>query len=635
MKPTPEGSVDPVLKPAVVQAAEAGAETRIPARWGLGAWVRGALLSLIWVRRRDWGYEFHGLDALASGRWFAVLALAAYSLIFAVTVVRSPLWSALGSVDEQVIYYQTARNFVTYGFWNSGFLHDLSTSAEAAQHPYIYSHMPPGPDILIALLVKAFGERYAFVRIVLAALFMAGMVCFLAFARLLLRTHGLSGYGYVMLFVSPITVFQTMDHPAYCLFPFFAFFPVLALQRYYATGRPWMYTVALLTALAASLYVVALHLVLFVIAWTMLGVLRLIRFDGRDIAVFVGVAVGGIVMHLLQGMLVLGPAVFFQELGMALANRTLGHPSVDEVIAFYRAHDLVLHGYRFDVLQNLMAWNTSLEFPGRVAVIGLAVLVLLWGLLRVGRYDPVPRVIFIPAGGASSPVRAAAVLFAGLGAWALVAIITPLLLFPAYTGGYGLGGRGEFLLGIGATVVVAYTVRELLADPSRWASAGAPPRWMRRAAWGGCGLALTVCLVAVVSSQLDATKAALRAQLGPHPYAALPVLERELRGQVVMTNVYPVTVGFFTRAAVLGGCGPDALDAAGRPEPARCHAVFLKGFGRGARAVPTRYVLFRKFRTFTPSPCEESCLGGLEARLAATHHRVLDAGLFAVFELDN
>lgn len=626
--------MDPVLTPPVVRAAEAGAETRVPGRWGLGAWVMGALLSLIWVRRRDRGYEFHGLDALASGRWFAVLALAAYSLIFAVTIVRSPLWSALASVDEQVIYYQTARNFVQYGFWSSGFLHDLSTSAEAAQHPYIYSHMPPGPDILIALLFKIFGERYGLVRIALAALFMAGMVCFLAFARLLLHAHGLSGYGYALLFVSPTMVFQTMDHPAYCLFPFFAFFPVLALQRYYATAQRLPYALALLAVLAASLYVVALHLVLFVSAWAMLGLLRLIRFDRRDLAVFVGVAVAGVAIHLLQGMLVLGPTVFFQELGMALGNRVLGHPSVDEVSAFYRAHDLVLHGYRFDLLQNLMAWNTSLEFPGRAAVIGLAVLVVLWGMLRVGRYEPVTRVIFIPADGASSPVRAAAALFAGLGAWGLVAIITPLLLFPAYTGDYGLGGRGEFLLGIGAAAVLAYTVHELLADPPRWASPGWPPLWIQRAAWGICGLALTVCLVAVVSSQVHAAKAALRAQLGPHPYAALPVLERELRGQVVMTNVYPVTVGFFTRAAVLGGCGPDALDAAGRPEPARCHAVFVKGFGRGAGVVPTHYVLFRKFRTFTPSPCEESCVDGLEARLVATHRRVLDTGLFAVFALD-
>jgi hypothetical protein len=626
--------MDPALKPPVLHSGEAGAETRVRVRWNLGTWVTGALLSVIWVRRRGRGYEFHGLAALASGRWFALLALAGYSAIFAATVVRSPLWSPLAGVDEQVIYYQAARNFVTYGFRSSGFLHDLSTSADAAHHPYVYSHMPPGPDILLAVLFKIFGERYGLVRLVLAALFMAGMVCFLAFARLLLRAHGLSGWGYAMLFVSPLTVLQSIDHPAYSLFPLFAFFPVVALHRHYATGRWLPYVLALLAILAASLYVVALHLVLFVCAWAMLGLLRLIRFDLRDFAAFVVLAVAGVVLHLLQGMVVLGPIVFFQELAMTLANRISGYPTVDEVIAFYRAHDLVLHGYRFNLLQNLKAWNTSLEFPGRAAVIGLAVLVVLWGVLRVGRYDPVARIIFVPADAESAPVHAGAALFARLGAWAAVSIITPLLLFPAYTGDYGLGGRGELLLGVGAAAVVAYTARELLADPARWAAVEAPAVWMRRAAWGACGLALTLCLVAVVASQLDVLKAAVRAQLGPHPYVSLPVLARGLRGQVVMTNVYPTTVGFFTRAAVLGGCGPDALDLAGRPDPSRCHAVFVKGFGRGARVVPTHYVLFRKFRTFTPSPCEESCLEGLEARLAVTHRRVLDTGLFAVFALD-
>ena len=43
---------------------------------------------------------------------------------------------------------------------NSGLLQDFCNSADARDHPIVYDHMPPGPDLLVAVLLQATGESY-------------------------------------------------------------------------------------------------------------------------------------------------------------------------------------------------------------------------------------------------------------------------------------------------------------------------------------------------------------------------------------------------------------------------------------------------------------------------------------------
>ena len=71
-------------------------------------------------------------------------------------------------------------------------------------------------------------------------------------------------------------------------------------------------------------------------------------------------------------------------------------------------------------------------------------------------------------------------------------------------------------------------------------------------------------------------------------------LGETLRGKVVMTNVYPTTVGFFTEEIALGGCERPVFGGDGRIDPARCHLVPVRGFGRGVTVAPTHYVLFHR-----------------------------------------
>lgn len=603
-------------------------ETRIPKG------VSRSLLAWLRVRTTAQGYVLDWIPSLSAGTWLGVPILAGYALLFLVALARFPLVGPVATVDEQLIYYQTARNFVQYGFLNSGFLHDLSTSSNPAHHPYIYSHMPAGPEVFIAVLMKIFGERWGLIRLVFAAVFFVGIVYFLRFVQLVLTRHGLNGAGYALLFLSPFTVLHAIDHPAYSPFPLFLFFPVMALQRYYATGRAVHYWMALTSVLVASLYAVTLSFILFCVAWSLVWLLGLVRLEFRHLAAMILVGGSGILLHLLQGMWFLGPGVFFEELRITLSNRMFGEPSVQEVMAFYRTHDIVVHGtHHFDPFSSLVSINKSLRFPGRLAFVLLALVAVAWGILRIGRFDRTNRTLFVPVDATSASFRTSVSLTARLVVWAVFSILVPLALFPAYTGDYGLQGLGEFLLAVVAVAVLAYTTRELLAEGRGLLSALRPDEvWLR-------GLALVIVLAVFLGAlgmlgrtQQVNLKVMVPAHLATNPNAELLEIGRLLKGQVVMTNVYPTTASFFTQEAAFGGCEMAAFGSDGSVDPAGCHAAFIKGYGRGVSVNPTHAILFRSlFTGFTQ--CLADCLEKLEARLGNHHEKAFEAKMFTIYAL--
>jgi hypothetical protein len=603
-------------------------ETRIPKG------VSRSLLAWLRVRKTAQGYVLDWIPSLSAGTWLGAPILAGYALLFLVALARFPLVGPVATVDEQLIYYQTARNFVQYGFLNSGLLHDLSTSSNPAHHPYIYSHMPAGPEVFIAVLMKIFGERWGLIRLVFAAVFFVGIACFLRFVQLVLTRHGLTGAGYALLFLSPFTVLHAIDHPAYSPFPLFLFFPVMALQRYYATGRAVHVWMALTSVLVASVYAVTLSFILFCVAWGLLWLLSLVRLEFRHVAAMILVGASGILLHLLQGMWFLGSGVFFEELRITLSNRMFGEPSVQDVIAFYRTHDIVVHGtHHFDPFSSLVSINKSLRFPGRLAFVLLALVAVAWGVLRIGRFDRTNRTLFVPVDATSASFRTSVSLTARLLVWAVVSILIPLALFPAYTGDYGLQGLGEFLLAVVAVAVLAYTTRELLAEGRGLLSALRPDEvWLR-----GLALVIVVAVFLGALGMLGRTqqvnlKAMVPAHLATNPNAELLEIGRLLKGRIIMTNVYPTTASFFTQEAAFGGCEMAAFGSDGSVDPAGCHAAFIKGYGRGVSVNPTHAILFRSlFTGFTQ--CLADCLEKLEARLGNHHEKVFEAKLFTIYAL--
>ena len=373
-----------------------------------------------------------------------VLGLVAlYLLLFAVQVPKFELWGRFVTIDEQLQYYQVARNFDRYGFATHALLPDLSTGSSPSQHPYLYNHQPPGPQLLIALILRVFGERFVLVRTVLAAIFAAGIVSFLAFARILAR-QGICGVEAALLVVPPDLMLHAIDHPSYSAFPLFAFLPVVALDQHRRTGRArWLAAAAVLVCVGSN-YLIYGPLFMAFALWGLGAWLGLVPVGGRPLAVLGCVAALAIGAHLLQTPVALGWPVFARELWITVSNRVSGRPAREEIAAFYRSVHLVLYGgHVFSVRHFGRAVYDAFSFPGRgVWTVSFAGAVVV-GLVQSSRWLSRERVLVV-----SRETRNVIRRLATLILWIGAAILTPFAMFPAFSSDYGPKGTNQFLLGI-------------------------------------------------------------------------------------------------------------------------------------------------------------------------------------------
>ena len=596
------------------------------------------------IRREADGYRISVASLLAAPpRLLALTVLVVLSLMFLGSVIKFPYYSPVTNVEEVTLFYTSAGNLAKYGFLNSGFLPDYSTSSRAVDHPYIYNHMPPGPDIFIAVMLKVTGDNYRLVRLVFWAVFLAGMVCYFRFGELILQRFGVTGAGYAILLISPAMILHTFDDPVYAAFPLLGFLPLLTLQAYYRTGRWWYLGFTLGVGLVSALYLDYLTLLVVSWCWGLLYFTQLLRLRLLHLVAFAGVIVGGLVLHLVQNFLYLGQELFFRELGMTISNRITGLPTKEEMKAFYQAHGLVHHGASpLNVLGFLHHLWLGVTFPGRMPLVVTAVVAAVWVVGRNARWDTDRQSVVI-TGGLDVP---AVGRFVALWGWIVGTILLPMIMLPAFTTEYGIHGTGLhwYFLGIGATASVVYGVRAALAQMPR-----------------ELGSALSHNLFNIILALMvlgllgNVVWRAMTYQLGQFHVAAavyreasfykLDEIRRRFSGDVFMTNINPVPVGFFAGEAGHGACELASLPEAGDIDPSQCHVSYVRQ-QEHYRTVRPRYFFF--FRELFPgfSQClptsayypmlqkgGHGCFDAMQERLTARFPRVTDTGLFAVYDL--
>jgi hypothetical protein len=509
------------------------------------------------------------LGLLLAGSWAGAPAIAFILVLFLVTLVRFPYFSPNATVDEQLAYYQVARNFNEYGFLNSMLLHDLSSSSRPEHHPFIYNHMPPGPEIVVALLMRLFGENFAAIRLVFAGIFVLGVLCFLRVAGIVLGAGGLVGSGFAMFFVDPHALMRIIDHPAYSPFPLLAFLPLVALGWYYDRRGRLALGLALAAVFVASVYLVYQQLLMVLVSWIALSLLGIVRVDRRHLLMFVGVTASGVLLHFVQSLLLLGPSIFVKELQFTLANRMFAVPASEDLRAFYQSIAVVHQGFhQLDVGALLATLWRALHVAGSLSVtrtlILLVALALIISLVRISKFDGPAGVLRIPRGDGTAMLR----YFGALTVWAAAAIVVPLLMFPAYSVSYQLSGANFFFLAIVGMACLAYLVREIAGALRKLARPGAVP-------WRDWRQVAMVCLwIILLAGTLQlayhvgkayqrGTLVAVKQSTGRALAWQVAEVLPSLKGQVVMTNVFPTVVSFFTREAALGGCESAAFPGRG------------------------------------------------------------------------
>jgi hypothetical protein len=453
------------------------------------------------------------------------------------------LWGPFATFDEQLQIYQGGRNFRHYGFLRTALLPDLSTSSLAEQHPLIYNHQPPGPQLLLGLLISVLSERYATIRVVLALSFVAGFLVYLWLLRSL-EVGGGAATIFAFAFVSPRTVMHMIDHPAYSLFPLLAFLPPLALARFHATRKAaWLLT-AVATAFAASNYLIYGPLFMMLMFWVLGAWLKVLPIDGRPTLLLAGIVVLGIVLHLLQTAVLVGSTMFLREITATVSNRVIGAPSHAELKDFYESIGFVLYAeHRLDGLRLIRAAIRSIQFPGWAPVL-FVFLAAAGGRLFLVRNGP-------NGDDSVCPQRIAAAV--------LPAVLLPMFLFPAFAADYGLQGTNEFLLGLLAVGMLRYS----------WSMYDSIERSGLRAIAKlvfAIGLALTIATHALTVARIGH-----RLRVWAHDpalEAGLAWVSAHMAGETVMTNIDAIAIGFLTRQLAFGGCHEPAPPAS--PEPERC-----------------------------------------------------------------
>ncbi|MGC2520394.1 MAG: hypothetical protein WA373_14960 [Burkholderiales bacterium] len=568
-------------------------------------------------------------------------------------VMAFPAFVPWSNVEEWTYSYTSAHNYLTYGFLNSGLLQDTSGSPFAADHPYLYTHMPAGPDLLMALILKFTHDNYFSLRLILAGFFVLGIWYYYRFAKLILDRFDLPGAGFVVVFAGPYAWHNIIERSVYSLYPLLAFAPYIALDHFYRSGkRRYLFLLAALVFLS-SIYIEYSLLTAVAVCWIGLYLTRLVKIERKHLFLVLGVIAFGIGLHLLQNFLFLGPETFFKDVIYSLGNRTVGFPSQEHLEAFYQSVGILHHGskpVRPQVFINQVISNlyTPLWRPCLV-IAGLSV--FLSATIRA--YRP-GRILLSLGPDAVELLRA--MFFLPL--WAAATIVAPIVLFPAYSQDVSLNWSraNYYYLAVAQYALAAFGLKQIyMASPLYLKMRGKVamiPLWGSRSAQGTREprvgqLAKYVIWVGMVWLSLQLTwqvasstgqdyRIVLKANLGSNPNLELEDL-KQFSGELYATNVNTPVVGFFVNAPGFGVCDDETITPDGSVDTSNCQIAMMRRRDVYAQQAPRYFFLFDREK-FTPGFAKTEMISGsgyarLEQRLTANFAQVHKNDLFRVFDL--
>jgi len=607
------------------------------------------MLSAAGIERTEQAYVLRYPEQLpdGAGAAVAVLWLALLLLINLIGIVRFPYFGPTSLVEEVTYTYTSANNYLRYGFLNSGLLQDFSSSSRAVDHPYIYNHMPPGPDIFTALVLQGSDGSYRAVRLAYTTVFVIGIAFFVKFVRLVLSGARLRGAGFAVLFLGPWMIVQNFERHTASPQPLLIFAPLVALGSYYRTGHRRYEWLAFAGVLASAFYLDYNVLSGVSWCWVLLCLTQLVRLDRRHLAAFLVAVAAGIGLHLLQNFLYLGSA-FWQELPMLLSNRVRGWPTQEEMKTFYQSIGVVHHGSRApDWIAVLKVMKIQMWFFGQKVIFLTGAVALGWLVARYARRNPDGSVV-LSRGEATADLA----FFAKLLIWANGTVILAQLTFPAFTQEVNLYGARTNLLfqAVVGVAVLSYTVRGIVRwHPFRTLTGrseerGVTPMWLAEAAiW----LVLVAGVLLGTRAVVDANGGELHQLVSDfyqHKNRFLADAQR-FDGEVFMTNINTPPVAFFVRERGHGVCGPESIEDGGVIDVGSCKVAFMRTAPSDPANRPRYFFLFWSRELFPgfadclPSGAligqerGEDCISLMRARLSVNFERVFKNELFEVYDL--
>ena len=615
-------------------------------------------MSTFYDRRTKAFRLFHYLD-IAGYILSAVVVIWMYS-IHVRSIVQYPYFTPAANVEELAYTYISSNNFNTFGFLASGFLQDFAASPHRSDHPYVYDHMPPGPDVARALVMRATGGNFVWTAIFFASLVPIGFIFYFLFLRLVFENRFVL-HGIFLFLLTPWGQYiGHFSNPIWNAFLLLTFAPLVTLQWSYRYNAKLLFLlVGLPLILISSVYLDYVVLSSILACWVGLYFLQIIRLDRREFVLAIAAIALGIALNLLKNFIYLGPLLFAQELFFVLANRTTGWPSQQALASFYTTHGILHHGARpprISVLWDVVRLN--FYFDGlKFFTIAAATSVLLTLEARIQSQKGLVRI---------SPTAKTFRDFSFILKMLILIIViigTPIVLFPAFAQGVSLyGGTNYVWLGflsialasLASTRLITVTLPVIPTVLSWWRTRSVffrIPSILQVIATG-VSICVMMLLVEKTPNVVQKTKNLvyfIRSFYSQNPSVELEHL-RKFASAPFMTNINVPTVYFYTASVGFGVCGLNSISDNGRLDLSGCKIALVRDRGAYDNIRPSFFFLFKVapyfpgFADCGPSgfilPEEQlerappNCIEIQKSRLDKNFSKVLDTKLFNVYDLN-
>ena len=576
------------------------------------------------------------------------------------STVQYPYFAPSANVEELAYTHISSSNFNKFGFLASGFLQDFAASPNRSDHPYVYDHMPPGPDIARAIVMRVTGGSFTWTAIVFASLVPIGCVFYFLFLNIVFRNRFILG-GIFLLLLTPWEQYVGhFSNPIWNAFLLLTFSPLVTLQWSYQYKAPWLFfLIALPLILFSSLYLDYVVLSSILACWFGVYFSQIVRLDRREFVLAIGAIAFGIFLNLLKNFIYFGPSLFAQELFYVLANRISGWPSQHALASFYSTHGILHHGARppkisvlWDVIKSNLYFNNLKYF-----LIAAAISLLLTIKVQIQTQKKVVR--FFPT---AETVRDFKFILKML-LFIVAIIITPIVIFPAFAQEVNLNGGTNYiwlgflciaLASLAATRLIMATLPAIPTILLWWRTRSVffkIPSILHIAA-----IAVFVCasalLVEKTPNVIGKTKnlfASIRSRYAQNPNVELEQL-RNFASAPFMTNINVPTVYFYTSSVGFGVCGLDSIADNGHLNSDGCKIALVRDRSVYARTRPS-YFFFFKAPSYFPGfadcgppafilPAEQQlrapagCFDIQRLRLDKNFLKVLDTNLFSVYDIN-
>lgn len=612
-----------------------------------------------------------------SGYVFAFLLILSIYAIHVASLIHYPFFSPSSNVEEAAYTYLSAANFNKYGFWATHFLQDFATSPYVDDHPYVYSHMPPGPDITMALLLKVTGQNYTAATIILASMVPVGFIFYILFIREILNQKNLVGAGFVMMFVTWWQFATHLSRPISSPLLLLVFLPLFMIIRNYKNPSAINIPISVFTIFISSIYLDYAVLSSVIFCWALLYFTQLVPLKRRHLIIVLGTIFFGIFLNLFKNFLHYGPSLFIQELVMLLGNRISGFPTQDMLKDFYIEHGIVHHGARRPHLSILIeVIKANVAFAGRWQLV-TALLLLIFQSVSIRFVARRYLIFFRLPPTATSDLR----YLIRLLIWSMGTVVAPIVLFPAFAQEVNLFGIANMIwMGVAAISIASLLItryghacRQLLAssfDRERlgtklrefW-SGHEPPKALRLAVpfahiENPIRLASSVTvLLCVFFLLLDGALTAARYRFqdiqniaNTYEKNSNENLEplRSFDKGLFMTNINTPTLYFFLRQPGFGVCGLQSVGDDGSLDLSDCKISFMRQAQKYAQERPLYFFLFHPGQYFPGfADClpkqvligqdrgPKNCVEQQEQRLEKNYQRIFENDIFSVFDLSD